>query len=202
MDSISQFKKILKLDRINLEIFKNISKFGKINYSMIGKELGISHVSIKNRFEKLINSNVIKPTLLFNFSELDFKIAVLLLELETESLEKINEFYSSCPRVLYSFNTLGEYNHILVLFGETLEIIETMVNSCMLYNINKVRKSNILIFGKLLEDLFLPLDFTNFGQQDENTPCGNCCKSCKSYIQEQCIGCPGSKYYNGPLKIV
>ncbi|MHA1986439.1 MAG: hypothetical protein ACW98D_07365 [Promethearchaeota archaeon] len=198
---ISQIKKIIKLDKINLEIFRSISEFGKINYSKIGKELGLSHVSIKNRYEKLIKSNTIKPALLVNFSEFDFKLAVLLLELEAESLKTINDFYSSCPRVLYSFNILGEYNHLIVFFGENLEMIETMVNSCMLCNKEKVRRSNLLIFGKLGEDIFLPLNFSNFNQQNENSPCGNCCKSCESFVQEQCIGCPGSKYYTGPLKI-
>jgi len=199
MDSISKFKKIIKLDKINLVIFKHISEFGKINYSKIGKELGLSHVSIKNRYEKLLKKKIIKPSLLVNFSEFDFKLAILLLELETESLNKINDFYSNCPRVLYSFNIMGEYNHILVFYGEDLEIIETMVNSCMLYNLKNVRKSNVLIFGKLSEDIFLPLDFSNFNQLNEKSPCGNSCKYCKSYIQELCIGCPGSKYYNGPL---
>ncbi len=201
MESFNKFKKTLKLDKINLEIFKQISEFGKINYSKIGQKFGVSHVSIKKRYEKLLKRNIIKPNLLVNYSEFDFKLAILLLELETDGLIKINDFYSNCPRVLYSFNIMGEYNHILVFFGENLETIETMVNSCMLYNLKNVRKSTTLIFGKLMEDIFLPLNFANFNQQNENSPCGNCCKNCKSFVQEQCIGCPGSKYYNGPLII-
>ncbi len=201
MDNIKQFKKVIKLDEINLKIFKSLSEDGKINYSRIGKEFGVSHVSIKNRYEKLIKRNIIKPSLLVNFSKLDFKLAILLLELETESLEKIKDIYSKCPRVLFSFHLLGEYNHLLVFFAESIEIIETIFNSCMLYNLKGVRKSNILIFGSLKEDLFLPLNFSHLDQQNENTPCGTCCKFCKSFIQGQCIGCPASKYYKGPLKI-
>ena len=201
MDNIKQFKKVIKLDEINLKIFKSLSEDGKINYSRIGKEFGVSHVSIKNRYEKLIKRNIIKPSLLVNFSKLDFKLAILLLELESESIEKIEDSYSSCPRVLFSFNLLGEYNHLLVFFAENIETVETIFNSCMLYNLKGVRKSNILLFGSLKEDLFLPLNLSQLDQQNENTPCGTCCKFCKSFIQEQCIGCPASKYYKGPLKI-
>ena len=43
-----------KLDKINLSIFKSIQDTGKINYSKIGKEYNLSHVSIKNRFENLL----------------------------------------------------------------------------------------------------------------------------------------------------
>lgn len=201
MEEFGQFKKILKLDKINLEIFNSLTKDGKINYSKIGKEHGVSHVSIKNRYENLIKKNIIKPTILVNFSKLDFKLAILLLELDTEGYENVKNLYSNCPRILFSFNVIGEYNHVLVFFAENLDTVETIFNSCMLYNLKGVRKSNILIFGSLSEDLFLPLNFTQLDQQSENTPCGTCCKFCKSFIQGQCIGCPASKYYEGPLKI-
>ena len=202
MEEFSQFKKILKLDKINLEIFRSLAEEGKINYSKIGKEHGVSHVSVKNRYETLLKRNIIRPSILVNFSKLDFKLAILLLELETESHDKIKDTYSKCPRVLFSFNLIGEYNHLLVFFAENLGTIETIFNSCMLYNLKGVRKSNILIFGSLKEDLFLPLNLSQLAQQNENTPCGTCCKFCKSFIQGQCIGCPASKYYKGPLKII
>jgi len=198
---INQFKKILKLDRINIEIFKSLAKSGRVNYSKIGKEHGVSHVSIKNRYENLIKRNIIKPSILVNFSKLDFKLAILLLELEAEGYERVKKIYFDCPRILYSFKVIGEYNHVLVFFAENLDTVETIFNSCMLSNLKGVRKSNILIFGSLSEDLFLPLNFTQLDQQSENTPCGNCCKFCKSFLQKQCIGCPASKYYEGPLKI-
>ena len=201
MEEFSQFKKILKLDKINLEIFRSLAEEGKINYSKIGKEHGVSHVSVKNRYETLLKRNIIRPSILVNFSKLDFKLAILLLELETEGFENVKNIYSNCPRILFSFNVIGEYNHVLVFFAENLDTVETIFNSCMLYNLKGVRKSNILIFGSLSEDLFLPLDFTQLNQQNENTPCGTSCKFCKSFIQGQCIGCPASKYYKGPLKI-
>ena len=201
MDENKHFKKVLKLDKINLEIFKSLTEDGKINYSKIGKKFNLSHVSIKNRYETLIQKNLIRPSILVNFSKLNFQLAILLLELETEGYENVKEMYSNCPRVLFSFNVIGEYNHLLVFFAENLETVETIFNSCMLYNLKGVRKSNILIFGSLSEDLFLPLNFNQLDQQNENTPCGTCCKFCKSFIKEQCIGCPASKYYYGPLKI-
>lgn len=201
MDEIKQFKKILRLDNINLKIFEYISKFGKINYSKIGKDLNMSHVSIKNRYEKLLKRNIIKPGILINFSKLNFKIAILLLEVELEAHEKIKTIYSNCPRVLYSFQLMGEYNHLLIFFAENLETIDTIYNSCMLYKLKGIRKSNILIFSSLSEDVFLPINFSLINQLNEDTPCGTCCKFCKAFIQKKCVGCPSSKYYEGPLKV-
>ncbi|MHA1273603.1 MAG: AsnC family transcriptional regulator, partial [Promethearchaeota archaeon] len=41
-----------RLDKLDLKILNFIQKENKINYSKIGKELRMSHVDIKNRFEK------------------------------------------------------------------------------------------------------------------------------------------------------
>ena len=138
----------LKLDKINIAVLSYFVKHGKINYSKLGKRLGLSHVSIKNRFEKLLEKKIIKPSAPINYSELDFNIGALLLEIGNEGLKQLIDIYRNCPRIIYSYNIVGEYNHCLIFFAENMETFETMLHSCMLYNLNGVRKSNILIFGK------------------------------------------------------
>ncbi len=191
----------LKLDKVNLEIFNSFIKNGKINYSKIGNKLGMSHVSIKNRFETLIKKKVIKPTILVNFSDLDYKVGCLLLEVGPEAIDKLEHIYKNCPRLIYSFNIIGEYNFLVIFFAEDLDTLETMMKSCMLYNLEGVRKSNILLFGKQNEKIYFPIDFNILSQINENTPCGTCCKYCKAFLQKRCVGCPASKYYDGPLKL-
>jgi len=190
-----------KFDKINSVILKSLSEKGKVNFTKIGKSLNLSHVAIKNRYDNLIKSNVIKPTYLVNVSKLGYQLGVLLLEIGKGGLNKILETYSKCPRLIYIFNIIGEYNYCLIFFAEELNTLETMLNSCMLYNLEGVRKSNIMIMGIQNEDLFVPIDFSVLTGNTENTPCGTCCKFCKSFIEEKCIGCPSTNYYRGPLKI-
>ncbi len=190
-----------RLDKLDLKILNFIQKENKINYSKIGKELGMSHVAIKNRFEKLLKNSLIKPQILLNFSKLNFKLGILLLELDQEGIEKLKPIYLKCPRTIYFFNIIGQYNYFLLFYAEDLKSLETILHSCMLYNQKGVRKSNILILGELEEDLYLPLKFSLLiNQKNERTPCETCCKFCKAFIQKECLGCPASKYYNGPLK--
>ena len=191
----------LKLDKINIAVLSYLIKNGKINYSKLGKRLGLSHVSIKNRFEKLLEKKIIKPSVSFNYSELDFSIGVLLLEIGNEGLNQLIDIYQTCPRIIYLYNIVGEYNYFLIFFAENMETLETMLNSCMLYNLKGVRKSNIMIFGKNNEDIYLPIRWNLFENITEDTPCGTNCKYCKAFITEKCLGCPASKNYRGPLKI-
>lgn len=191
----------LKLDKINIAILSYFVKNGKINYSKLGKRLGLSHVSIKNRFEKLLEKKIIKPNVSINYSELDFSIGVLLIEIGNEGLKQLIDICQNCPRIIYSYNIVGEYNHCLIFFAENMETLETMLHSCMLYNLNGVRKSNIMIFGKNNEDIYLPLRWHLLETLTEDTPCGTNCKYCKAFINEKCLGCPSSKCYRGSLKI-
>ena len=201
MSEHKQFKNI-KLDKINIGIFKSLIEKGNINYSAIGKDFGVSHVTIKNRYEKLLQNKLIRPCIQVNFSKLDFKLAIILLEIESENLLKIENIYSVCPRVLFNFSIIGEYNYFILIYAENLGTIETISNSCMLYSLKGVRKSNILILRNLKQDFFLPLKISKFAQKKENAPCGICCKFCEAFIEEKCVGCLASKYYNGPLQLM
>jgi len=193
--------KKLKLDKINLTILSSLIEDGKLNYSKVGRKVNLSHVSIKNRFENLVKNQIIKPTFLLNFSKLDLKLGLILLEIDSQSLETLEKTYETCPRVINYFRIIGQYNFVVIFFAENLKTFETILNSCMIYNLKGIKKSNIFIFSETTNDLYFPINFKHFTQSSEKTPCGLCCKDCKAFINDSCYGCPGSKYYNGPLKI-
>ncbi|MFO7794680.1 MAG: hypothetical protein ACQERB_00905 [Promethearchaeati archaeon] len=121
--------------------------------------------------------------------------------MESQAYEHVVKIYSKCPRVLMYHRLIGEYNLFLLFFCEDFELVDTITNQCLLYNINGVRKSNIHILAENeRKDLFFEIEVSKLDQLNEDSPCGVCCKFCKSFIKDQCIGCPGSKYYKGPLR--
>ena len=193
--------KKFKLDKVNLAILNSLVNEKKINYSKLGKQLGLSHVSIKNRFENLIEKKIIKHSILINFSKLDYKIGLILLEVDSDALKHLLEIYQKCPRVIHYFELIGQYNLVLMFFGESEKTFQTILKSCMLYSLKGIHKSNILIYRNPPEDLFFPFNFSFIDQENEETPCLTTCKNCGAFKQERCFGCPASKYYNGPLKI-
>lgn len=190
-----------KLDEVNLHIFNSLSETGKVNYSKIGKEHNLSHVSIKNRYERLINRETIKPAVLFNFSQYNYKLGVLLLEIDGKAIQKIQNIYKNCPRLICLFSVVGEYNYLLIFFAENLSTLETLVNSCMLYNLEGVRKSTVMLLSENLDNNFLPIRWSLFQNIAEDSPCGTSCEYCKAFIQERCLACPVSTHYRGPLKL-
>lgn len=193
--------KKFKLDKVNLAILNSIKEDSKINYSKLGKKLGLSHVAIKNRFENLLNKKLIKLSVLLNFTKLQFKLGFILLEVDFNALETLIKVYKKCPRVIYYYEMMGQYNLALLFFGENEKTFETILKSCMLYSLPGIHKTNILICREPSEDLFLPFNFPFINQDADKPLCGADCKNCGAFKQDRCFGCPTCKYYKGPLKI-
>ncbi len=190
-----------KLDEVNLHIFNSLSENGKVNYSKIAKEQNLSNMAIKKRYETLIEKESIKPAVLLNFSKYDYKLGILLLEIDRKAEQKIQKIYENCPRLICLFSIIGEYNYLIIFFAEDLSTLETMLNFCELHNLEGVRKSNILLLSETMDNYYLPIRWSLFRNITEETPCGTSCKYCKGFIQERCLGCPVSTQYKGPLKL-
>ena len=192
--------KNFKKDKINLTILKALSEDGRSSYSEIARTLGLSQVAIKNRIEELVKNKTIQIRAEFNFTEFNLKLGLILLEIEYDNYDYIVNVYRNCPRVIYYFSLMGQYNLAVLFYGEDQNTFETILNSCMLYNLTGIRKSNLLMIGNINEPLFFPLKFNKLNSESEDSPCGICCKKCKRFEDRLCLGCPASKYYHGPFK--
>ncbi|MHA1804123.1 MAG: AsnC family transcriptional regulator [Promethearchaeota archaeon] len=79
---IKKIKKSLKFDEINFYILKVLSGNGRTSYSKIARDLGLTHVSIKNRFEVMESKEIIKPIIkLFKFGAIPKKRMLEALKL-------------------------------------------------------------------------------------------------------------------------
>jgi len=190
-----------KNDEINFYILKKLTENGRVSYSEIARELGLSHVAIKNRIEDLLTDNIIKIRAELNYAQFNLKLGLLLLEIEYHDLDYISAIYQKCPRIIYHFNIMGQYNFAVLFYGEDQNTFETILNSCMLYNLKGIRKSNLLIIGNVNQPLFFPFKYNELNSESENAPCGICCNTCKKFEESHCLGCPASKYYRGPFKV-
>ena len=112
--------KKFKLDKTNLAIFNSLID--------------------NNKFDRLVDKKIIKLSILINFSKLDFKLGLILLEVDASALEHLLKIYQKCPRVIYYFELIGQYNLALVFFGENEKTFETILKSCMLYSLILFRK--------------------------------------------------------------
>ncbi len=105
----------MELDETDREILDILKNTGRISYTEIGDELGISDVAAKKRISKLQEEGVIENfTVNLDYSKLGKSLhGFLLVKISPEIKEKTREKLQGNEKVLRFYNTIGEYDLII-----------------------------------------------------------------------------------------
>lgn len=156
-----------ELDKKDVKIIFNLFENGRMSLSKLGKEVGLSKNSVKNRIERLQNKQIIQGfTALIDHSLLGLDSFTLLLEFNDDIYEnkKIQEFFVNHDFSNWVATLSGKWD-LLVEFiikdnENKIEIIEGIVEKFgELINNYKVYSSDkTLRIEHLIEDLYKDLD--------------------------------------------
>jgi len=190
------------MDKIDWKLIMQLRSDGRKTYRELGKTIGFTSPGAKKRVEKLINKNFIHISALVNTDALNLRLALILLEIENaETMRKIIERYSKCPRVINFFTTMGGYNLIALVMAEDQATLESeSMEKCALRSGEGIRRSEFYLIGRVHHYPFLPLKTDALKEKGDTTPCGVQCKDCPSFQDKKCVGCPALSYYRGPLE--
>jgi Lrp/AsnC family transcriptional regulator for asnA, asnC and gidA len=106
----------VKIDSVDLQIIDKLTKNGRMPFSKIAKELGVSTNTIVRRYEKLTKNNIIKVSIQFNPLELGYQ-AILDLNLALTNQSETNEIadkLSRIPGISYVVKLGGNYDLLVV----------------------------------------------------------------------------------------
>ena len=132
---------------------------------------------------------MVKFTPLLNFEELRFRVAIMLLEVDTlDNLRRIARKFEGCPRLIHLFKGRGALNLIAVMAAESEEVLSSITGTCMIRTSEGVRRSEIVEVAEPLVNPFVPISPPRMDR--ERAPCGAECSSCPRYSEGSCPGCP------------
>lgn len=190
------------MDKIDWKLIRQLRSDGRKTFKELGETIGFTSLGAKKRIEKLLKKNLIHISALVNMDALDLRLALILLEIESaETMRKIIDRYSKCPRVINFFTTMGGYNLIALVMAEDQATLESeSVEKCALRSGEGIRRSEFYLIGRAHHYPFLPLKADALKEKGDITPCGVQCKDCPSFQDEKCVGCPALSYYRGPLE--
>jgi DNA-binding Lrp family transcriptional regulator len=185
------------LDKVDTIIVSELQKDGRIALSSIAKKTGISHVAIHKRLEKLINEGIVNISACLNTERLDAKVAVILVEVvNSKRLKELIEAFKNCPRTVL-LSALSASNLLTIIVGEDFPTLESVIGICSLRVQKGVRRSEVYIGDLPTYPKFLPMRIT--AERKACAPCGARCSACENFKNKQCLGCPATKSYIGPL---
>ncbi|MEM3088639.1 MAG: AsnC family transcriptional regulator [Candidatus Bathyarchaeia archaeon] len=186
------------LDEIDKILISELQKNGRTALSHISKKVGISHVAVRKRLEKLLKEEMVSISADLNMEALGAKIAALVVEVENFTrLKELMNLFRDCPRTVF-LSGLSASNLLTIVIGENLSTLESVIGVCSVRVQKGVRRSEVHIGSLPTYPRFLPIRITP-RKEAEIAPCGAKCEGCWSLKNSQCLGCPSTKFYSGPL---
>jgi len=188
------------MDDTDKKLVSILQKNGRTSLSDIGNKLGMSHVAVSKRLDKLVGANLVQITAGVNTEILDTKIFFIGLETENmEVAERIQESYKNCPRLLMFAPVTGRYNIFAVMIAEDTWSLESIIGTCSIRTEPGVRRSESWFGNAPIYPQFLPLNLAPEQTGSPTAPCGRNCGICKRYLADKCMGCPPTSVYRGKL---
>ncbi len=189
----------MQMDNIDKRLVSILLHDGRRSLSDMKSQLGISHVAIGKRLEKLLNEDVVRVTTAVNLRKLDAKLLFIAIETEnSEVAERIVHKYADCPRLVMLAPVTGRYNLFAIMIAEDVWSLESTMGTCSLRTEPGVRKSETWFGNAPLVPTYMPLDLAP-GSGKREAPCGKNCSECKRYTDDKCSGCPATSHYRGVL---
>ena len=188
------------LDNTDKKLISILHENGRTSLSEMGQILGMSHVAVSKRLDKLTKANLVRVSAGVNTEYLDTK--VLFIGLETENMEvaeRIQKKYENCPRLLMFAPVTGRYNVFAMMIAEDTWSLESIIGTCSMRTEPGVRKSESWFGNAPTIPKYLKVDLAPKLTEGSTTPCDMDCEKCNRYIVNKCVGCPNTKSYKGTL---
>ena len=189
------------MDEIDRKIISELQADGRTTLQELAKTVGFTSMGTKKRLEKLLSNGTIKVSALVNPSALKLHPAIVMLEMESaEAMQELLYRFEECPRVIQIFKTVGGYNLIALVVAETQETLESIsMEKCSLRCSRGIRRSEFYPISDMYFSPFLQVRETLAHKERTMTPCNVDCDPCKRYESQNCVGCPTTTHYRGPL---
>ena len=140
--------KRMKLDDTDLRILELLTENGRLSYVDIGKELGLSRVSVRDRVQQLMKNGVIeKFSVVLNSEKVGKKVSAFFeVDCEPGSLVEVAQTLADNPNVASCYQMTGPstlHMHVLV---EDFISLEKFINN-ELYSLKGITRveSHILL---------------------------------------------------------
>ncbi|MFX1425345.1 MAG: hypothetical protein ACFFBE_02755 [Promethearchaeota archaeon] len=184
----------MQLDDIDKQIIRELYLDGRQSLTELNKKIFkadheiMSHTGVKKRITKLKDSGVLSIQANTNINQLNYKIMFILLEMQNYGkIQEIMNAYSHCPRIFLLAHLSGQYNVIMGVIGQSVEVLHRYINYCGPTNKEGILHSQILFVSQFKVPQYLPLNL--FSEQSQEKACGNVCKKCEAFLDGKCEGC-------------
>jgi len=184
----------IELDRKDRTILSLTYGNQEISQEEIAKKLHISQPSVAARIKKLKERGLIEQITGVNLNKVGLKVA--MVRLATTNTEKILNMFRDCPFFLNGFIISGEENLVLLLVGDDMASLESIIDSHIRPD-KDVQSVDFDVIITSIKNFVIPINIPI--EALNNSPCGldHKCEECYAFKTNRCFGCPATGKYKG-----
>ncbi|MDG6218157.1 MAG: Lrp/AsnC family transcriptional regulator [Candidatus Thermoplasmatota archaeon] len=185
-------KQIITLDEKDRKIITLLHDNQEISQENIAKQIHLSQPAVAMRIKKLKENGVVDQIIGVNLNKVGIYVAIVFVR--TTNTTKILNMFRNCPFFLNGFVISGEKNLMLLLAGEDLSSLESMIDE-RLRSDEDVQSADFNIMISSIKEFIMPIKMVE--KPLKIPPCGVEYKECQAYYENRCFGCPSTKRYKG-----
>ena len=182
----------VKLDEKDRKIVTLFHDNQEIPQEEIAKIVHLSQPSVAIRIKKLKERGIINNIIGVNLNKVGIYVA--MVNIRTSNTTKILNMFRDCPFFLNGFVISGEKNLMLLMAGEDLASLESMIDSRIRPS-EDVQSADFNIMISSIKDFVMPIKLIE--RPLNKPPCGVDYKECQAYHENRCFGCPATSRYKG-----
>ena len=189
------------MDDVDRKIISQLQIDGRTTFEALGKITGYTSMGAKKRVDKLLENGAIKVSAQLNLKHFDLCAAIVLIETDgPETMQRLLKRFEKCPRIVQIFTTVGGYNMVALVAAENQKTLESIsMEKCSIRSKKGIRRSEFYPIRETHYSHFLSLRENLTHKGLISPPCNVECKTCERYKSEECVGCPATEDYRGPL---
>ncbi|TYR75964.1 Lrp/AsnC family transcriptional regulator [Rossellomorea vietnamensis] len=141
------------IDDLDKGIIKFLSKNGRMSFAEIAASLEVTEKTVRNRYNNLIDNNIIEVVGVVNPITLGIKVgAIIQLKVVPQQIEQVVEQLQQVPVVRYITTTSGDYQLLAQVnvrdYDELNETVRTI------HRIPDISSTNVLIQMDVYKNTF------------------------------------------------
>jgi DNA-binding Lrp family transcriptional regulator len=185
-------RKSISIDEKDRKIITLLHDKQDISQEEIAQIVHLSQPSVALRIKKLRERGIIDQIIGVNLNKVGVYIAIVMVR--TTNTTKILNMFRDCPFFLNGFVMSGEKNLMLLMAGEDLASLESMIDERLRPDEN-VQSADFNIVISSIKDFVIPVKMVE--RPLNKPPCGIDHKECQAYFENRCYGCPATSRYKG-----
>ena len=182
----------VKLDQKDRKIVTLFHDNQEIPQEEIAKIVNLSQPSVAIRIKKLKERGIINNIVGVNLNKVGIYVAVVIVR--TSNTTKILNMFRDCPFFLNGFVISGEKNLMLLMAGEDLASLESIIDERLRPD-EDVQSADFSIIISSIKDFVIPIKMIE--RPLNKPPCGIDYKECQAFHENRCFGCPATSRYKG-----